>query len=204
MKNVEQKGCKKIPKFYRTTTVPGGRPSKKARTNTNLSGLRNHAKPSPSPSDHSNHPTPPISQAPSPDRSDDDDSDMMTILSSWSTLTHWKRTINSDPHFRGQPQSMTTASGEGGFDVSRLRAKCSPCPIESQNCCMAWLHSQQEDFINEETMLETLIKEKGHLCLFLPKFHCELKPIEMVSSDPVNFITMLIYKSKYWGWCKYR
>ena len=66
-----QKGCKKTPKFYRTTM----RPSKKAHTNTNLSGLRNHARPSPSPSDYSSHPTPPIFQAPSPDRSDDDDDD---------------------------------------------------------------------------------------------------------------------------------
>jgi len=29
-------------------------------------------------------------------------------------------------------------------------------------------------------MLETLIKEAGHECIFLPKFHCELNPIEMV------------------------
>ncbi|OJA13487.1 hypothetical protein AZE42_08411 [Rhizopogon vesiculosus] len=36
-------------------------------------------------------------------------------------------------------------------------------------------------------MLETLIKKAGHECIFLPKFHCELNPIEM-----------------YWGWCKYR
>ena len=31
-------------------------------------------------------------------------------------------------------------------------------------------------------MLESFIKEKGHLCLFLPKFHCEPNPIEMVKS----------------------
>jgi len=29
-------------------------------------------------------------------------------------------------------------------------------------------------------MLETLIKDTGHECIFLPKFHCELNPIEMV------------------------
>lgn len=67
---------KKAVKKFQSSTEPLGQPSKKARTNTNLSGLRNHAKPSPSPSDHSSHPTPPISQAPSPDRSDDDDSDL--------------------------------------------------------------------------------------------------------------------------------
>jgi hypothetical protein len=36
-------------------------------------------------------------------------------------------------------------------------------------------------------MLEEVIKAAGHECVFLPKFHCELNPIEM-----------------YWGWCKYR
>jgi len=99
---------------------------------------------------------------------------------------------NLDVCFRGQPQEMTTASREAkglkavlkerGFDVSRLRAKCVPvCPFESHNCCMARLLSQQEDFINQESMLETLIKSAGHECIFLPKFHCELNLIEMVS-----------------------
>jgi hypothetical protein len=98
---------------------------------------------------------------------------------------------NPDPRFRGQPQQMTTSSGqqkglkavleERGFDVSRLKAKCAPvCPFESQNCCMARLLSQQEDFVNQESMVETLIKGVGHECMFLPKFHCELNPIEMV------------------------
>ena len=87
---------------------------------------------------------------------------------------------------------MTTASGEAtglkavlekcGFDVSRLRAKCAPvCPFESHNCCMARLLSQQEDLINQESMLDTLIKNASHECIFLPKFQCELNPIKMVS-----------------------
>ena len=99
--------------------------------------------------------------------------------------------LNPDPHFQGQPQQMTTSSGqqkglkavleERGFDVLRLKAKCAPvCPFESQNCCMARLLSQQEDFVNQESMVETLIKGAGHECIFLPKFHCELNPIEMV------------------------
>ena len=98
---------------------------------------------------------------------------------------------NPDPRFRGQPQQMTTSSGqqkglkvvleERGFDVSHLKAKCSPvCPFESQSCCMARLLSQQEDFVNQESMIETLIKGAGHECIFLPKFHCELNPIEIV------------------------
>ena len=29
-------------------------------------------------------------------------------------------------------------------------------------------------------MLEEVIEKAGHICLFLPKFHCELNPIEML------------------------
>ncbi|PCH35242.1 hypothetical protein WOLCODRAFT_36273, partial [Wolfiporia cocos MD-104 SS10] len=105
---------------------------------------------------------------------------------------------NPTTAFRGQLQKMTLSNGEPkglqqvleerGFDVSLLRAKCTPvCPFESKNCCMARLLSQQDDFANQPSMLETVIKDAGHECLFLPKFHCELNPIEM-----------------YWGWCKYR
>lgn len=99
---------------------------------------------------------------------------------------------NPDPHYHGQPQSMTTglreANGlkqvldECGFNTTKLKAKCAPvCPFESQNCCMAQLLSQQEDFTDQLSMLETLIKDAGHECIFLPMFHCELNPIEMVS-----------------------
>jgi hypothetical protein len=45
---------------------------------------------------------------------------------------------------------------------------------------MARLLTQQEDFVNQQSMLEILITTRGHLCIFLPKFHCELNPIEMV------------------------
>jgi len=92
---------------------------------------------------------------------------------------------------RGKIQSMTTTDGkqkgleqtlqERGFDISGMRAKCSPvCPWENDSCCMARLLSKQDDFANQVSMLETIIKNAGHECMFLPKFHCELNPIEMV------------------------
>ena len=98
---------------------------------------------------------------------------------------------NPTVKFHGKPQQMTLPDGqpkglqqvlkEHGFNVRKLRAKCSPvCPWENDNCCMARLLSKQDDFTNQLSMLETLIKEAGHECLFLPKFHCELNPIEMV------------------------
>ncbi|KAF8579585.1 hypothetical protein K439DRAFT_1359261 [Ramaria rubella] len=45
---------------------------------------------------------------------------------------------------------------------------------------MARLLSHQDDFVNQISMLETIIKEAGHECVFLPKFHCQPNPIEMI------------------------
>lgn len=94
-------------------------------------------------------------------------------------------------HMRGKVQKMTTDEGEPkglkqtleerGFDVTGMRAKCAKrCPFENERCCMARLLSHQYDFANQVSMLEQLITDRGHLCLFLPKFHCDLNPIEMV------------------------
>ncbi|KIK02029.1 hypothetical protein K443DRAFT_97653, partial [Laccaria amethystina LaAM-08-1] len=54
----------------------------------------------------------------------------------------------------------------------------------------------QEDFTNQISVLETVIREAGHECIFLPKFHCELNPIEMVSLNTfliANFVLILLY-----------
>jgi len=122
---------------------------------------------------------------------------------------------NPFPEYCGKVQKMTTNSGEQkglqqtleerGFNVMGMRTKCSPvCPWENDKCCMARLLSKQDDFVNQVSMLETLIKEAGHECIFLPKFHCELNPIEMVSL----IITLIYFTLKsplqYWGWVKYR
>ena len=102
---------------------------------------------------------------------------------------------------------------ERGFNVSKFKVNCSPvCPFESENCCLARLLSQQEDFTNQPSMLETLIKGAGHECIFLPKFHCELNPIEMVSNHLFFHLLKLSLTNsaqadhfiQYWGWCKYR
>lgn len=48
------------------------------------------------------------------------------------------------------------------------------------DCCMQRLLSVQDDFKNEKPLLQQIIEGAGHTCLFLPKFHCELNPIELV------------------------
>ncbi|KAF8812735.1 hypothetical protein BYT27DRAFT_7220844 [Phlegmacium glaucopus] len=78
---------------------------------------------------------------------------------------------------------MTTESGEPkGLQqtLKECRFNCtSVCPFKNNNCCMACILSKQEDFTNQISMLETVIWEAGDLCVFLPKFHCKLNPIEM-------------------------
>jgi hypothetical protein len=92
---------------------------------------------------------------------------------------------------RGKIQKMMTKAGEAkglqqtleehGFNVRGMHAKCSPvCPFENNDCCMAWLLSKQDDFQNQISLLEQNIRTRSHICVFLPKFHCELNPIEMV------------------------
>ena len=82
----------------------------------------------------------------------------------------------------GRPKGLQRVLEKCGFKVKNLKAKCSPvCPIDSINCCLAHLLSQQDDFKNQPSMLETLIKSHNHECIFLPKFYCELNPIEMAS-----------------------
>jgi hypothetical protein len=81
----------------------------------------------------------------------------------------------------GEPKGLQQTLEERGFDVRGMRAKCSPvCPFENNDCCMARLLSKQDDFRNQISLLEEKIRARGHICVFLPKFHCELNPIEMV------------------------
>jgi len=106
-------------------------------------------------------------------------------------------------HMHGKVQKMVTESGEPkglqwtleecGFDVKKMKAKCTPrCPSENERCCMARLLSHQDDFVNQTSMLEELVTSRGHLCVFLPKFHCELNPIEMVCPSFVSHTTILM------------
>ena len=108
---------------------------------------------------------------------------------------------NPEPQYWGLPQKLTLKNGEPkglqqtleecGFNVVGMKAKCSPvCPIENEGCCMAHLLRKQDDFWHQTSLLEWTFTAQGHLCVFLPKFHCELNPIEMVCifSSQVQFI----------------
>lgn len=109
-----------------------------------------------------------------------------------------------NPAVRGLVQKMTTETGaakglqqvleERGFDTTGIRTKCAPiCPFENDSCCLSRILSKQCDFLDQISMLEELVTKAGHLCLFLPKFHCELNPIEMVCAvNSLQSLTRLL------------
>ena len=45
-------------------------------------------------------------------------------------------------------------------------------------CCCCCIMENQPDFKNQKSLVQEVIMGKGHLCISLPKFHCELNFIE--------------------------
>lgn len=72
-------------------------------------------------------------------------------------------------------------SGEDSALADRSECEEAARDLErSKTCCMQRVLSLQADFLAEKPLLQLIIEKAGHKCLFLPKFHCELNPIEMV------------------------
>ncbi|KIK25387.1 hypothetical protein PISMIDRAFT_32273, partial [Pisolithus microcarpus 441] len=45
-------------------------------------------------------------------------------------------------------------------------------------CCNKQILECQPDFQEQKSLVQETIEGLGHLCIFLPKFHCELNFIE--------------------------
>jgi hypothetical protein len=76
---------------------------------------------------------------------------------------------------------------DGLMENNLAEAEAAVDELEDKWCCMYKVMSLQEDFVNEKPQLQHDLEARGHVCLFLPKFHCELNPIKLV-----------------WGYAKYR
>lgn len=77
-------------------------------------------------------------------------------------------------------KGMKNILNERGIDVTGLRAQCPnfKCEPPALDCCCRRILFNQPDFADVESCLETHCKERSFRVLFLPKFHCELNPIE--------------------------
>ena len=91
-----------------------------------------------------------------------------------------------DTVWDGQPQRMVLPDGrqkgmklvlqERGIDTERMKA-----------ADMRLVLGNHDDFKYEKTALEYLIRERGQRMLFVPKFHCELNPIERVWGEAKRY-----------------
>ena len=69
----------------------------------------------------------------------------------------------------GQAKGLRTILAERGIFMVRMKAKD-----------MRTVLSNHDDFWNEKAAVHNYVESRGHRVFFLPKFHCELNPIERV------------------------
>ena len=69
----------------------------------------------------------------------------------------------------GTPKGMRKILEERGVDLTGMKTDDMRRRLK-----------EMSDFKYENTKVETYISAKGHRCIFIPKYHCELNPIERV------------------------
>lgn len=83
-------------------------------------------------------------------------------------------------HRAGVFKGMAVILQERGIDIGKKFAQCKDfkCKPGATDCCCCCILFNQPNFVTVESCLEALAKELGVKVIFLPKFHCELNPIE--------------------------
>ena len=82
-----------------------------------------------------------------------------------------------------QPKGIKQVLSKQGLWRQGLLLDCKKpkiCSVDSIDCCTWRLLSQQPDFLKQKSSIQKVIEAAGHLCIFLPKFHCELNFIEFL------------------------
>jgi hypothetical protein len=80
-------------------------------------------------------------------------------------------------YFKGMEQILRERNlwPEGGLPAQCLDFKCPPNRVD---CCCRRILYLQPDFMSQKSQLEEAIEQRGHICDFYPKYHCELNFIE--------------------------
>ena len=83
------------------------------------------------------------------------------------------------PQYPNEPKGIKAVLSEQGLYCAQLRGKCKKkCDPKSTICCNKRILELQPDFCAQKSLVQETIEAAGHLCIFLPKFHCELNFIE--------------------------
>lgn len=80
--------------------------------------------------------------------------------------------------FPNEPKGMKQVLIERGLWDNHLKMQCKTCPGTVLDCCAAQILKNQDDFKSQQSLVQEVITNAGHLCIFLPKYHCELNFIE--------------------------
>ena len=83
--------------------------------------------------------------------------------------TVWNGEVQKLVNENVQPKGMRKILEERGIDTTGMKAKDMRLVLKSHT-----------DFSSQKTILEDYIERRGHVCIFFPKFHCELSPIKRV------------------------
>jgi hypothetical protein len=59
---------------------------------------------------------------------------------------------------------------------------------EKLECCAARILSAQPDFLSQKCHQQEVIEAAGHMCIFYPKFHCELNYIESYWAEAKRWV----------------
>ena len=93
------------------------------------------------------------------------------------------------PDYPNEPKGLKVVLSERGLYQSRLRGKCqSRCEPGATDCCNKRILECQPDFQAQRSLVQETIENAGHLCIFLPKFHCELNFIEFFWGKAKKYI----------------
>jgi hypothetical protein len=83
------------------------------------------------------------------------------------------------PEFPSMPKGIKQVLVERGLWNNKLLMQCKDkCQQGKTTCCAKRILELQPDFHAQKSLVQEVIEAAGHLCLFLPKFHCELNFIE--------------------------
>ena len=104
--------------------------------------------------------------------------------------------IMRDTEYNRRIQRMYTVV-RGEKVAKGMKAVLEERRINTNGKNAEWMRKElagHPDFKHEMNMIERFLRQKGHICIFLPKFHPELNPIERVWAQLKRFTK---------GHCKY-
>ena len=83
------------------------------------------------------------------------------------------------PEYPNEPKGIKAVLAKRGLVQPHLRGKCkNKCETGTTACCHKRILELQPDFCDQKSLVQEVIEITGHLCIFLPKFHCKLNFIE--------------------------